>query len=101
MLRLRRIFSCAWLLVFLFVHALAANASTVKKKPEFQVPPSPPMVFAVVRSGIVGCEPNCPQWISAEGQIMPGSAGQFRKILKQTGKMRLPVVITSQGGDVE
>ena len=59
------------------------------------------MVFAIVRSGIVGCEPNCPQWISAEGQIMPGSANQFRKILKQAGKLRLPVVITSPGGDVE
>jgi hypothetical protein len=59
------------------------------------------MVFAIVRSGTVGCEPNCPQWISAEGQIMPGSANQFRKILKQAGKLRLPVVITSPGGDVE
>ena len=32
---------------------------------------------------------------------MPGSARQFRKILKQAGKLRLPVVITSPGGDVE
>ena len=32
---------------------------------------------------------------------MPGSANQFRKILKQAGKLRLPVVITSPGGDVE
>src|SRR6188474_216932 len=101
MLGVRQVFSFACLLVFLLVQAAAAGAATTKKKPEVQAPVAPPMIFAIVRSGVTGCEPNCPQWISAEGQIMPGSAGQFRKILKQAGKQRLPVVITSQGGDVE
>lgn len=59
------------------------------------------MVFAIVRSGVVGCEPNCPEWISAEGQIVASSPGQFRKTLKQAGQLRLPVIITSQGGDVQ
>ncbi len=77
------------------------EAATTKEKPAEKAPISPAMAFAIVRSAIVGCEPNCPQWISAEGQIMPGSASQFRKILKQAGKLRLPVVITSPGGDVE
>jgi hypothetical protein len=101
MFRFWQIFGSACLLAFLLVQTALGEAATVKKKPEVKVPPSPSMVFAIVRSGVTGCEPNCPQWISAEGQIMPGSAGQFRKILKQAGKMRLPVVITSQGGDVE
>jgi hypothetical protein len=101
MFRLWRIFSCACLLALLLVQLAMGEAATIKKKPEAKAPPSPPMAFAIVRSGIMGCEPNCPQWISAEGQIMPGSAVQFRKILKQVGKLRLPVVITSQGGDVE
>lgn len=88
-------------LALLLVQAFAAEAATTKKKPVEKAPVSPPMAFAIVRSATVGCEPNCPQWISAEGQIMPGSASQFRKILKQAGKLRLPVVITSPGGDVE
>ena len=101
MFRLWRVFTCVCVLAFLLVQAATAEAAAVKKKPEVKALASPPMIFAIVRSGITGCEPNCPQWISAEGQIIPGTAGQFRKILKQAGKSRLPVLITSQGGDVE
>jgi hypothetical protein len=97
----RQVLNLVVVLALLLVHAVTAEAATTKKKPVEKAPVSPPMVFAIVRSGIAGCEPNCPQWISAEGQIMPGSANQFRKILKQTGNLRLPVVITSPGGDVE
>lgn len=89
------------MLALLLVQAVTVETATTKKRPVEKPPISPPMVFAIVRSGTVGCEPICPQWISAEGQIMPGSANQFRKILKQAGKLRLPVVITSPGGDVE
>ncbi len=97
----RQVLSLVVALSLLLVQAVTVETATTKKKPVEKAPVSPPMVFAIVRSATVGCEPNCPQWISAEGQIMPGSASQFRKILKQAGKLRLPVVITSQGGDVE
>ncbi|MEQ1523654.1 MAG: hypothetical protein ABL936_20500, partial [Aestuariivirga sp.] len=97
----RQLLSLVVGLALLLVQAVTVETATTKKKPVEKAPVSPPMVFAIVRSGTVGCEPNCPQWISAEGQIMPGSASQFRKILKQAGKLRLPVVITSPGGDVE
>ncbi len=97
----RQVLSLVVALALLLVQAVTVETATTKKKPVEKAPVSPPMVFAIVRSATVGCEPNCPQWISAEGQIMPGSASQFRKILKQAGKLRLPVVITSQGGDVE
>jgi hypothetical protein len=97
----RQFLSLAVVLALLLVQAVTVETATTKKKPVEKAPVSPPMIFAIVRSGTVGCEPNCPQWISAEGQIMPGSASQFRKILKQAGKLRLPVVITSPGGDVE
>jgi hypothetical protein len=100
MARLWQIFGFACLLALLF-QAAAGETATVKKPPAVKEPAVQPMLFAIVRSGITGCEPNCPQWISAEGQIMPGSAAQFRKVLKQAGKMRLPVIITSSGGDVE
>jgi hypothetical protein len=62
---------------------------------------SPPMHFAIVRSDEAGCEPNCPQWISAEGAITPETPASLRKILKQMGKTRLPILITSSGGDID
>ena len=97
----RQVLSCVLLLALLLAPTLSVEAATTKKKTVAKPPGGPPMAFAIVRNAVTGCEPNCPQWISAEGQIMPGSAAQFRKILKQAGKLRLPVVITSQGGDVE
>ena len=97
----RQVLSFVLLLALLLAPTLSVEAATTKKKTVAKPPGGPPMAFAIVRNAVTGCEPNCPQWISAEGQIMPGSAAQFRKILKQAGKLRLPVVITSQGGDVE
>jgi hypothetical protein len=59
------------------------------------------MQFVVVRSNAAGCEPTCPEWISAEGAIVAATPRQFRKLLKQLGGRRLPVVVSSPGGDVD
>lgn len=59
------------------------------------------MRFVVVRSGQPGCEPTCPEWISAEGTIVADSATRFKKLLKAIGNRRLPIVVTSPGGDVD
>ncbi|MBZ7924639.1 hypothetical protein LAC81_28295 [Ensifer adhaerens] len=59
------------------------------------------MQFFVVRSGQPGCEPTCPEWISAEGAIVRDSPALFKKLLKTIGNRRLPVVVTSPGGDVD
>jgi hypothetical protein len=59
------------------------------------------MQFLVVRSGQPGCEPTCPEWISAEGAIVRDSPALFKKLLKTIGNRRLPVVVTSPGGDVD
>ncbi len=95
--------SRVWRLV-LAALCLLALFSTVQaatqKKPAAKEPEIPAMTFYVVRSSVTGCEPNCPQWIAAEGQIMQSSASQFRKFLKKVGKLKLPVIITSPGGDV-
>ncbi|MBI2718701.1 MAG: hypothetical protein HY245_09505 [Rhizobiales bacterium] len=64
-------------------------------KPEF-----PPMSVVIVRSALPGCEPDCPQWISAEGMLTPATPALFRKALKQASGLRLPVIIHSPGGDV-
>ncbi|MFN0192344.1 MAG: hypothetical protein ACKVP5_10275 [Aestuariivirga sp.] len=58
------------------------------------------MRFAVVRSSAPGCEPDCPEWISAEGMIAANTASKFEHILRETHGRRLPVVIDSGGGDL-
>jgi len=84
--------------------ATAADAAT-KKKPA-PVPEKPkasyelPMTVAIVRSDAPGCEPLCPEWIAAEGEITTATPALFRKALKAAGKKKLPVIINSPGGQM-
>ncbi|TPI30528.1 hypothetical protein FJ414_24610 [Mesorhizobium sp. B3-1-6] len=59
------------------------------------------MRFVVVRSSAPGCEPNCPEWISAEGTIEAGTPAQLRRLLKTLGGRPLPIVVNSPGGNVD
>lgn len=78
---------------------LPASAEAAKSKPPEN--DGPPMRFVVVRSSSLGCEPFCPEWISAEGAITPATPAAFKKFLKKLGDKRLPVIVTSPGGRVE
>jgi hypothetical protein len=60
----------------------------------------PQMQVVIVRSTKPGCEPLCPEWISAEGAITSASPAKFTKIFKQLQKQKLPIVIQSPGGDI-
>lgn len=60
-----------------------------------------PMKFTIVRSGNPTCEPSCPQWIWARGAIEASTPATFKQFLKTLGKKRLPVVISSPGGNVD
>ncbi|MEW6630940.1 MAG: hypothetical protein AB1440_08750 [Pseudomonadota bacterium] len=59
------------------------------------------MRFVVVRSSAAGCEPNCPEWISAEGAIETGTPAKLNRILKTLGRRQLPIIVNSPGGSVE
>ncbi|UVK45176.1 hypothetical protein BPNPMPFG_000684 [Mesorhizobium sp. AR07] len=61
----------------------------------------PTMRFVIVRSNDPGCEPICPEWISAEGSIEAGTPALFKRMLKTLGSRKLPVVVDSPGGNVE
>jgi hypothetical protein len=63
-------------------------------------PRDEPMRFAVVRSSAPGCEPNCPEWISAEGRITVDSAQALEDVLARVESRPLPVFIDSPGGDL-
>ena len=74
----------------------AAAAPPKKAAPVME----PPMQVNVVRSAHPGCEPQCPQWIAAQGRIVAGTARRFREVLSQLGARKLPVLINSGGGSV-
>ncbi len=52
----------------------------------------------LVRSAQNGCEPNCPEWIAAQGHIVAGTLTRFKKVFREAGKRHLPVLIHSGGG---
>ncbi len=62
-----------------------------------------PMRFLLVHGEMGQCRADntCPDWISAEGQIMADTPRKLQKILKQVGDRKLPIVVSSPGGDVK
>lgn len=83
----------SWLALCLFSLALEALAETQ--------PPDRSMQFAVVRGSSSMCEPVCPEWIWAEGEIRADTPKRLKKFLKTLGGRKLPVVIQSPGGDLD
>lgn len=65
-----------------------------------QVVDEKPMRFVAVRSGESGCEPTCPEWISAEGRIDGDAPVRFKKFLKGGKGRNLPVLLSAQRGDM-
>ncbi|RWQ22546.1 MAG: hypothetical protein EOS19_30545 [Mesorhizobium sp.] len=59
------------------------------------------MRFIIARSSAVGCKPNCPEWISAEGAIAAGTPALLKRVLKKLGTRKLPIIVNSPGGDVD
>jgi hypothetical protein len=64
-------------------------------------PPAPPMSFVVVRNDSYECDPDCPEWIAAQGEIRAGTAQIFEAFLAKLDARRRPVIIDSNGGSVE
>jgi hypothetical protein len=58
------------------------------------------MRFAQVRSADPACAPDCPEWLTAEGRIEPGSARAFKDAVERLNGRRLPILIHSPGGSV-
>jgi hypothetical protein len=81
----------------------SAVAAAAPSKPNQAEPPkvtAPPMRVVIVRDSRAGCEPNCAEWISAQGEITKDTPAQFRRIFKTLGAKKLPIFITSPGGAV-
>ncbi|RRH88833.1 hypothetical protein EH240_34720 [Mesorhizobium tamadayense] len=59
------------------------------------------MRFVLVRGSNPLCNPDCPEWISAEGTIVAGTPDRLRELLGTVGGSRLPIVVNSPGGDIQ
>ncbi len=60
-----------------------------------------PMRFVRVRSAGSACGADCPEWISAEGKIVRGTADALDRVIAAQGDRRLPIFINSAGGSVD
>jgi hypothetical protein len=78
----------------------AAAPSLADLRPPARPRGPPPMRFVRVTSADSACEPNCPEWLSAEGRIEPGSAAGFAEAIEGLKGRRLPILIHSPGGSV-
>jgi hypothetical protein len=60
-----------------------------------------PMQVSIVRSADPACEPDCAEWIAAQGRIDAGTLEQFKKVLKKLGDRQLTIFLDSSGGNVD
>ena len=82
------------------VDALAGKSRAGGLGPAHRAHPDPPMRIVRVMDSDTACEPDCPEWLSAEGTITPGTAATFAKVVAGLGGRRLPVLISSHGGSL-
>ena len=79
---------------------LLALPSYADLRPRARPRAVPPMRFVRVTSAYPACKPNCPEWLSAEGRIEPGTGKAFADANANHKGRRLPILIHSPGGSV-
>jgi hypothetical protein len=84
----------------LALSGLLALPSYADLRPRARPRIAPPMRFVRVTSAEAACKPNCPEWLSAEGRIQPGTAKAFADAIANLKGRRLPILIHSPGGSV-
>jgi len=91
------------MLVAGLVLTLAGPALAASPKGKRTEPPklTRPMRVLIVADSRAGCEPNCAEWISAEGEIGPDTPALFSRAFKALGDKKLPLFISSSGGSVK
>jgi hypothetical protein len=83
-----------------FIHAASTQPDNPAKKHDTALQ-EPPMRFDIIRLSRTACEPLCPEWISAEGRIMPNTAGKLAALLKRAAYRKLAIPINSGGSSIE
>ena len=98
-MRLRRVAGTLCAVAASSFVAMAATAKPPAKQPEADSDRA--MQVLLVRSAAPGCEPNCAEWIAAQGRIDAATPSKFKHLLSKIGKRKLPVLINSAGGSVD
>jgi hypothetical protein len=78
-----------------------ARAGKPKHKKFAGTSPYRPMKVAIVRSAAPGCEPDCVEWIAAQGRIDHTTPAAFKRAIARLGDRKLPVLLESRGGTVD
>lgn len=100
--RLRDVFMRIIVILLLTLFGAVQIAGAAKAPPAAAKPIyAAPMRVVIVRNSSSKCEPSCPQWIDAEGEITTATPQAFRKAFKRMGKAKLPIIIRSPGGSIE
>jgi hypothetical protein len=99
---MRGLFVVMSVLLMTLVHAPEVLAAKARQKTSAVAKPSyeQPMRLVIVRNSSPACEPTCPEWISAEGEITARTPELFRKVFKRLGGRKLPVILRSPGGSI-
>ena len=61
----------------------------------------PQMAFVIARWSQTACEPDCPEWIVAQGRIMADSAAKLALLLANPANRKLPLILNSYGGNID
>ena len=81
--------------------ALAGASAAAAPTPQASPTSLAPMRFVRVASSAPGCRSDCPEWISAEGKIVTGTADALERVVAKLNGRRLPIFINSAGGSVK
>jgi hypothetical protein len=85
---------------FCCVGTISTQAEADKRPEAAPAKKSHDMTFRIMRESHPSCEPKCPEWIFAKGQIVPGSAQKFKDLAEFVGVPGVPLIIQSAGGDM-
>lgn len=94
-------FSRSWILISALALCAPAAAAPTREPASAPRPDGPPMRVTIVRGAYPGCEPNCEEWIAAEGRIGKQSPALFRAAIDAAEPRKPPILIHSGGGDVD
>ncbi len=97
--RMKPVLAVALAAIGFTLFAAAFSAAAAEEAPEKV--PAREMVFSIVRTSNTACEPDCPEWIAADGDITDKTAKAFETILKTVGERKLPLLVNSYGGRVD
>ena len=91
-----RTFRLALLLTCLLMAGPALADLKLPQRPREE----PPLRVFHARASDPACTPNCPEWLSIEGRIVPGSAGLVMTAIEALHGLKLPALLSSRGGSV-